>query len=63
MPLADRDCQFLYTTCSIDTQENEEQVAYFQKQYGLKQMCAKSLLPNGSGTSYHDGGFASVLQR
>lgn len=55
------DGKFVYATCSILPEENEEQIAYFIKTYGLEVVGTPlSLLPENGGS---DGFFAAVLKK
>ena len=58
---------FLYATCSIDREENGSQVAWMQSKRKLSLVDQFATLPSGTPTSdpatWHDGGFAALLQR
>jgi len=49
-----------YMTCSVFKEENEEQIAYFCKQYDLKLLFSKSWLPVENGK---DGFFIAALKK
>jgi 16S rRNA C967 or C1407 C5-methylase (RsmB/RsmF family) len=57
----------LYSTCSIEREENDEQVAWAEREIGLVGSDAKQTMPRGlpgeSGAGYHDGAFSVVLRR
>ena len=50
----------LYATCSVLVEENQEQVAFFEKTYGLEQKECFRSLPEEGGM---DGFFAAVLHK
>ncbi|MDH3584756.1 MAG: hypothetical protein OER86_11125, partial [Phycisphaerae bacterium] len=54
--------RLLYSTCSIDPHENEDQVAWANEHLGLKVALQQLTLPGGEGRSYHDGGFFALLE-
>jgi 16S rRNA (cytosine967-C5)-methyltransferase len=51
----------LYTTCSIDPAENEQQTDYLEKQTGGEVIHEDRWLPGGAGQSYHDGSYHALL--
>ncbi len=57
----------LYSTCSIEREENEDQVAWAQRELGLAGSEVKQSMPRGlpgePGAGYHDGAFSAVLTR
>ncbi len=57
----------VYSTCSLEAIENQEQAAWIQSEYGLRQMWIHTLTPAGlpgeSPSKYHDGSFAVGLAR
>lgn len=53
----------LYSTCSLEPEENEEQVTWACEQLGLTLHESRLTLPGGEGESYHDGGYWALLQR
>ncbi len=57
----------LYATCSIDSEENDAQVAWLTEKRKLQCVNRVSTLPQGlpcmPNTSWHDGGFAALLSR
>ena len=60
LPFLKRNGSIVYATCSILADENENQIAYFEKVLGLKCKQILKILPHsGSG----DGFFAACLQR
>ena len=58
---------FLYATCSIDREENGSQVAWMKRKRQLSLIEQSTAMPSGSPqsdpASWHDGGFAALLQR
>lgn len=58
---------FLYATCSVDREENGSQVAWMKRKRHLSLIEQSSTMPCGSPktepTSWHDGGFAALLQK
>ncbi|MFP4054016.1 MAG: transcription antitermination factor NusB [Phycisphaerae bacterium] len=56
----------VYSTCSIEPEENEQVVAYLLRQdKGMTLKTQKRTLPGGAAdpTRWHDGGFCAVLNR
>ncbi len=57
----------LYSTCSLQSQENEAQVAWIRQWHPLDIRHQQRLLPHGrpgdSPSGYRDGGFFSLLKR
>jgi 16S rRNA (cytosine967-C5)-methyltransferase len=58
---------FLYATCSIDREENGSQVAWMKRKRQLSLIEQSTAMPSGTPQSdpatWHDGGFAALLQR
>ena len=55
----DPDSRIVYATCSVFKRENEDQIEYFKKKYGLKEVGERiSFLPQYNG---YDGLFGVVL--
>jgi 16S rRNA (cytosine967-C5)-methyltransferase len=52
----------VYSTCSIEPSENEEQAAWAAKTLGMNVERTELTLPGGDGTTYHDGGFFAILK-
>ena len=52
----------LYTTCSIEAEENQEQVAWMAGQLGASVEHVEQVMPEGRGTTYHDGSYHAVLR-
>jgi 16S rRNA (cytosine967-C5)-methyltransferase len=67
MPLLAPGAAILYSTCSIEPEENEEQVAWAQKELGLTPSHLMRTMPAGgpgeSPSGYHDGAFSALLTR
>lgn len=57
----------VYSTCSIDREENEEQVAWAEQELGLKAVRVERVMPRGrpggEPGGYRDGAFSAVLRR
>lgn len=57
----------VYSTCSVDREENEEQVAWAEWELGLKAVRVERVMPRGmpggDAGGYRDGGFSAVLRR
>ncbi len=53
----------LYATCSIEGSENEEQAAWAAERLVMTVTHQQSVLPGGTGRSYHDGSFHALLRR
>ena len=52
--------QLLFSTCTLSKKENEENAAFISSEYGLKNVCTKTLLP---GINADDGFFISVFRK
>jgi len=52
----------LYTTCSIDPAENNEQTDYIERQTGGEVVAEDRWLPAGHDTDYHDGSYHALVQ-
>lgn len=53
----------IYSTCSLERSENEEQVDWVNRRYRTKSLSMGHLLPSGEpGTRYHDGAFHAILR-
>lgn len=52
----------LYSTCSLDPAENQEQVAYILKKHGGEVVHEALMLPAGHGHSYHDGSYHALIK-
>ncbi len=61
-PLLRPGATVIYSTCSIDPLENEEQSQYAAELYGLKVHEQQLTLPGGQAMSYHDGGYYAILR-
>lgn len=67
LPLLGPTGRLLYTTCSVDPAENDEQVAWIARWHPLAVDTSKTDMPRGAPgetpTTYTDGGFHAVLRR
>jgi len=57
------DGALLYSTCSIEPLENEQQVRWAASQLGMQMIAEHATLPSGEGATYHDGAYAALLRR
>lgn len=56
------DGRLIYATCSIEPEENEQQVQKLLKHHPqAKLLHQQSSLPEGTGSTYHDGGYAALI--
>lgn len=62
LPLISPSGFVLYSTCSIDDQENRAQVKWLTHQFDAKLIEQESTFPEGKDTSYRDGGYRALLQ-
>ena len=53
----------LYSTCSLEKEENEDQVGGLERELGLELVTSQLTLPSGEGWSYHDGGYFAVMRK
>lgn len=53
----------LYSTCSIDEQENQQQVQWLCQKWKMQMERQQLSLPSGPGETYHDGSFHALLRR
>jgi 16S rRNA (cytosine967-C5)-methyltransferase len=54
--------RLLYSTCSIDRRENQEQAEWIARRLGLGIAASHATLPGGAGIGYHDGGYYALLE-
>lgn len=52
----------LYTTCSIDRAENEQQTEWVEQTAGAEVVAERRWLPGGEASSYHDGSYHALLR-
>lgn len=52
----------LYSTCSIDPEENEQQAEYLAQRVGGNIIHQETILPGGFGREYHDGSYHACVQ-
>lgn len=52
----------LYSTCSLEKQENEDQAAWIVQRYRAELMNQQHTLPSGSDAAYHDGSYYVLLK-
>lgn len=62
MPLLRPGGHMIYTTCSLDPDENGAQVRWLSETLGLQLVSEATTLPSGCGRSYHDGGYHARLR-
>jgi len=53
----------LYAVCSIEPEEGPAQAVAAAERHGLKIVAQALTLPEGSGTSYRDGGYHALMRR
>ncbi len=53
----------LYSTCSLEPEENEQQVQRLIRKKPARLLDQRLTLPGGRGVSYHDGGFIARIER
>lgn len=51
----------LYSTCSIEPEENTTQASWIEKTFDLKRLDEAQTLPSPPTDGYHDGGYAVLL--
>jgi len=52
----------LYTTCSLEHEENEDQARWLINEYGMELVEESRILPGGRGASYHGGGYHALVR-
>ncbi|MEC9233284.1 MAG: Fmu (Sun) domain-containing protein, partial [Planctomycetota bacterium] len=67
IPLLAPGAHLLYSTCSLETAENEEQVDWLVKKFDARVVLQNRIEPEGrpgdEGSGYRDGGFHALLTR
>jgi len=53
----------LYSTCSIDSSENQAQVQAMIEKHGCELIQETMTLPQGIGAAYRDGGYVALLRK
>lgn len=51
----------LYATCSIEPTENDDQAAWIAGRLGRAVQTRRTILPVGSGSTYHDGSYHAII--
>lgn len=62
LPLAAPRALVLYMTCSLETQENQDQTQWLVAHTAGKLLQERQLLPAGRASTYHDGSYAALIQ-
>ncbi len=62
-PLLAPGAHILYSTCSIDQRENQDQARWLADFLRATLIKEHTLLPAGDTTTYHDGGYHALLKR
>ena len=52
----------LYSTCSLETQENQQQAQWISQEFGAALVSDALTLPAGEGVTYHDGSYHALLR-
>ena len=52
----------LYVTCSLEPQENTQQVRWILERTGGRLCTERLLIPGGCGPAYHDGSYYGLVQ-
>lgn len=67
IPMIEKKGHLLYATCSVDHVENNGQVQWMAMKHQMKKCIDTFTLPSGrpgsDPTTWHDGGFAALLQK
>lgn len=57
------DGHILYSTCSLEAEENQHQARWLAQQVGGQILREEQTFPDGQGHRYHDGGYAALIRR
>ncbi len=52
----------LYSTCSLDRGENQDQAQWFCDRFGATMVSESLTLPSGRESSYQDGSYYALLR-